>query len=98
MRMDINVRVEFDPAPIRHLAVQCPYCNKWFRGYDIADGELRYSYQLRFANYHCPLCNKDFSEYKPNRDPFDEKMVLKIEEAPYEDIYKDCLTKKTTWE
>ena len=26
----INVRVEYECNPIRHLALQCPYCNNWF--------------------------------------------------------------------
>ena len=42
----MNVRVEYESTPIRHIAVQCPYCSKWFNGRDIFNGDwfknLRY--------------------------------------------------------
>ena len=36
----MNVRIMYDPAPIRHIAVQCPDCERWFNGRDIDDKEL----------------------------------------------------------
>ena len=39
--MNFNVRVEYEPLPIRHIAVQCPNCKKWFRGWEITEDDLR---------------------------------------------------------
>lgn len=33
--MNFNVRVEYEPLPIRHIAVQCPECKNWFHGMDM---------------------------------------------------------------
>ena len=35
-----NVRVEYESTPIRHIAVQCPKCGKWFKGWDIVQDEM----------------------------------------------------------
>ena len=94
--MTIKFRVEYDPTPIRHIAVQCPYCGKWFSGRDIlASGDLRYGCDIVFAEFHCPVCNMNFSGYYP--DSGFETVVIK-ECGDHTEVYKDCLKKKETWE
>lgn len=93
----MNVRVEYEPTPIRHLAVQCPKCNNWFNGWAVMKGaafhNLRYKHDIASAKFHCPICNEDFG-YK-----FDQINYLHIKEVnSAEECYKDCLTKKETWE
>jgi hypothetical protein len=38
--MSFKVRIEYDRIPIRHVAVQCPACEKWFHGNDITSRNL----------------------------------------------------------
>jgi transposase-like protein len=88
-----NLRVELDPAPIRHIAVQCPRCQKWFYGHEIAaEGcSLMYDYQIEFTTFTCPLCHEDFgygTEYSNDH----------IERSSHPEIYDGVLTKKTVWE
>ena len=88
-----NIRVELDPAPIRHIAVQCPFCQKWFYGYDIVHPghELTYDYQIGYATFECPLCNKEFGSGTEYNDE-------QIERSSHPEIYDGVLTKKTIWE
>ena len=88
-----NVRVEFDPAPVRHIAVQCPFCHNWFYGYDIVQQgqNLTYDYQIRYATFECPLCNKEFGSGTEHND-------VQLTETSHPAVYEGCLTKKTTWE
>ena len=91
----MNVRVEFDPAPIRHIAVQCPKCGKWFRGWDIHKGEfrdLRYNHDIDFAEFECPVCEAEFGGIQHA-----EKVFIKSVGSA-EECYKDCLQKKEIWE
>jgi len=44
---DINIRVEYELTPIRHLAVQCPECKSWFKQGDICLDYISYSYQMK---------------------------------------------------
>lgn len=98
----VNMRVEFDPAPIRHVAIQCPHCNRWFHGSDVApEGEwLSYDYQLETTTFTCPVCNKTFGrDYSPSFSGFCSKVEFNIKEVgSAEECYKDCLQKKVTWE
>lgn len=93
----MNVRVEYESTPIRHIAVQCPKCNKWFNGRDIFNGDwlqdLRYSYQIFFAQFECPMCGKIFGG-----DECRDFSNVNIEETSYPEVYKDCLHKKEVWE
>ena len=95
--MTINFRAEYDPAPIRHVAVQCPYCDKWFRAYDILTESklLRFESDLEFANFTCPICDRDFSGYNP--DSGFEKIEVQ-ECLSHTEVYRDCLEKKVRWE
>lgn len=89
-----NMRVEYDIMPVRHCAVQCPGCEKWFYGYDvIEEGRLSYDYELSNATFQCPSCNTRFGFGTEYRDE-------KITESSYPEIYKDCLKKKVSvsWE
>jgi len=95
----MKVRVEFEPVPIRHIAVQCPSCLKWFNGWDIVSAEhpfrdLRYAHDIEFATFHCPICDDDFGDCNPY-----DRTHVKIEEVGSADeCYKGCLRKKETWE
>ena len=57
-----NVRVEYESTPIRHIAVQCPKCGKWFHGWDIVKEErafdvLRYVGEKSKSQCESPQCN-----------------------------------------
>ena len=95
--MNFNVRVEYDPNPIRHIAVQCPKCKKWFHGRDITHDDLRYGYQIDMVSYHCPVCDTKFG-YDNERNPFIEKDKPNIKEMDYPEVYDGCLQKKVSWE
>ena len=79
----VNMRVEFESTPVRHLAIQCPECKNWFYGYDISDSEARYKYQLQFMICSCPKCSHDF-----------ECMDVNIEECGHPEVYRGVLKKK----
>lgn len=101
--MIINMRAEFDPTPIRHLAVQCPHCQNWFHGHDITDDDIQYEYQLDYATFHCPICNKDFGHNAEPRSIWNRGSnanKINIQEESYPNVYKDCLEKKESvrWE
>lgn len=36
MEKKVQIKVEFDPTPIRHMAIQCPKCERLFNMYDVA--------------------------------------------------------------
>lgn len=95
--MTINFRVEFESTPIRHVAVQCPHCDKWFNGWDIVEGdplkELRYEHDLGFAVFYCPCCKREFSG--TDDVGIDD---IQVNEVSYPDVYKNCLKRKETWE
>ena len=95
--MTINFRVEFESTPIRHVAVQCPHCNSWFNARDITKDTIHDKTDLMFAPFYCPVCKKTFSVYKPSWSSA-ENAEMQIEEVGYPDVYKDCLTRKETWE
>lgn len=81
-----NVRIETESAPIRHIAIQCPSCGKWFMGEDILKEDVKYEYQLESADCECPNCDEWFSI-----DP-------KVEESCYPEIYENIVRKKIVWE
>ena len=86
-----NVRAEYDLAPIRHIAVQCPYCHSWYCGYDISNDNLMYHYQIELATFHCPNCDKDFG-YGTESD------MAEVVEMDYPEIYNDVFEKRVVWE
>lgn len=91
----MNVRVEYETTPIRHIAVQCPECGKWFAGRDIADmswsGRLNYDYQISWATFTCPVCKTEFGG-RQNAENINITEVYSADEC-----YKDCLKKKEIW-
>lgn len=100
--LKVNVRVEYEPALIRHIAIQCPYCKKWFQGNDITESQLSYDYQLNFAEFHCPVCNNSFGYHAVKKTQYgrslgQERDELLIEETDYPNVYEDCMTKKEEW-
>ena len=89
----MKIRVEYEPTPIRHIAVQCPKCERWFNGHDITEDKLEYEYHIYYAQFICPVCGKVFGA--------DERYNfanVQIEETDYPDVYKDCLKRKEIWE
>ena len=93
----MNVRAEYENTPIRHIAVQCPHCGKWFNGWDVvwavdALEALRYEHQIPFATFECPVCGKEFGGMQ-HGEKVDIQEVYSAEEC-----YKDCLSKKEVWE
>ena len=88
----IKFRVEFEPTPIRHFAVQCPKCKNWFHGSDVVSDSLypHYGHELHFANFKCPVCEKSFGGYLDNAE-------IDIQESVYPDVYDGCLEKKVEW-
>lgn len=96
--MLVRFRVTYDSAPIRHAAVQCPYCKKWYRVKDIVCEdfrELKYDDDLTWAEFVCPLCGKKFSGRKKRLSVATNETL--IEEVAYPDVYEDCFFKKETW-
>ena len=90
-----NVRVEYDSTPIRHIAVQCPECNKWFHGWDVVkDGNafdiLKYEHDINFVVFKCPICEKEFGGIQHADKPY-------VKECGYPEIYDGCLERKEVW-
>lgn len=95
--MQINYRVEYECTPVRHIAVQCPECKRWYHGRDITHDDLDYDYQIEFAEFECPVCYTKFSCFNYHRE---NTLVLSshIEECgDAEEVYEGCLTKKEVW-
>lgn len=89
--MDVNIRVEYDSTPIRHIAVQCPRCQKWFYGNDIAKDHIHYSYEIGITGFQCPVCDTEFGGFGDH-----DKCI--ITESAYPEVYAGCVSKKVTWE
>lgn len=90
---ELNIRIEYEPTTIRHIAVQCPFCERWFKGKDITDDRLHYEHDINYARFLCPICNKNFTADREYMD-----VDINVEEADYPNVYKDCLQKKEVWE
>lgn len=96
--MTINYRIEYDPTPIRHIAVQCPSCGRWYHGNDITEDDLFYDYQAEMAEFQCPVCGTKFSCVDYCHDGV-EICGTHIEECgSAEEVYAGCLTRKEVWE
>ena len=90
----MKIRVEYDASPIRHIAAQCPKCEKWFNAREITNDKLNFDYEIRFAQFVCPICGKVFGG-----DEFRDFANVQIEECDtYEAVYKDCLRRREVWE
>ena len=90
MKKELNIRVEYEPTPIKHLSIQCPKCKNWFRARDITDSPINFQYQLYNLDCVCPKCEEEFllEDYKINE-----------EESYGAAVYEDCLIgeEKTVW-
>lgn len=85
----VNMKVEYENTPIRHLAVQCPDCNFWFMGHDIIKRECLFKHQLTGAECHCPKCGSEFKvDYESDIE----------ESGDFPEFYDKCLKQKVTWE
>lgn len=91
-KQDINVRVEFECTPIRHLAIQCPHCKNWFHASDVTPTWVEFSYQIELTEYYCPICEKEINS-RGAKNNFHIQEVSSSAEC-----YKDCKEKKVTWE
>lgn len=89
----MNIRVEYDCRPIKHIAVQCPKCERWFDGRDITENQLDYERQIAHALFTCPICGKIFcGDWNIGYED------VHVEEMGYSAVYKDCIKKKEVWE
>lgn len=90
MIREINIKAEFEVSPIRHLAIQCPKCDTWFKGTDILVEDAHYEYDLMNAECHCPKCGYEFEiNYQKSNVDEDERFPA---------FYDKCAKRKTTWE
>lgn len=92
MNNNLNIRTVYEPTIIRHIAVQCPFCGKWFNGIDITNDRLHYKHDIKYARFLCPICNKNFTADEEFMD-----IKVNIEESDSSNVYKDCLQKKEVW-
>lgn len=86
---NVKIKAEFDPSPIRHLAIQCPNCNNWFVGNDILYKQVMYEYEIKGNSFNCPICGT----YVLISD--DSKIE---EDVDFPKFYDNCKKKKTVWE
>ena len=90
----MNVRVEYEATPIRHIAVQCPECERWYGGREITEQELSFDYQIYHAQFICPICGHVFGA-----NEYEGYANVKITECGSNtEVYKDCLRRKEVWE
>ena len=96
--MIINFRIEYDPTPIRHIAVQCPSCGRWFHGNAITEDDLYYDFQAEMAEFKCPVCTTRFScsDYSHVGFEICESHIKECGSA--EEVYEGCLERKVIWE
>lgn len=92
MEKKVQIKIECDPRPIRHLAIQCPGCERWFMCDDIVTDSSNYPMYEEdisfFTDCRCPVCGKMFNL----------KNVEKDESVEFPEFYKNCTKKKVTWE
>ena len=90
----MKVRVQYEATPIRHIAVQCPECGRWYRGNDISEQRLSFDSDIYNAQFICPVCGKVFGA-----DACTGYSNVQIEECDdHMAVYKGCLHKKGVWE
>lgn len=84
----IKVAVEFDPTPIRHMAIQCPRCERWFYKYDITNVRVDYKHDIdSYAKCKCPVCDHEF-----------DLGNVELEYPHFPEFYDKCAKKKEVWE
>lgn len=85
----VKVAVEFDPTPIRHMAIQCPKCHRWFNRHDIANEDIDFDSDIdSFAKCECPVCNHEF-----------DLCNVEFEYPSFPEFYdNNCAKKKVVWD
>lgn len=88
--MKIKARIQYVPRLIQHIAIQCPYCQRWFSAGDITSTEIRDSADAVCAAYSCPVCEKGFTAFPDGE--------LDVEEGNVRTVYRDVVRRKEVWE
>lgn len=92
MEKKVQIKVEFEPTPIRHMAIQCPNCEKWFHHADIVEGDwIKYAHEIEvYTKCKCPICGEEFDLGNVELD----------ERVNFPEFYNNCMTKKVNveWE
>ena len=91
----MNVLLENNTtAHVKRIAVQCPYCNNWFKGREIARGDcrlrLRSKHLIPYERFLCPVCVKEFRGYQADKN----ELNISIKEVSGDEIYDGCLDRK----
>lgn len=90
----MNVRVEYEATPVRHIAVQCPDCGRWYDGRDVGDQRISTDSDIYRTQFCCPVCGKIFGA-----DACAGYANVHITECGSStEVYKGCLRKKEVWE
>lgn len=95
---EINVRMEYATAPIKNFAIQCPHCECWFRGNDLAKTTfgiggkaVLYESDIREEQFVCPICKKAFGANTTVSD-------INIKEvSSEEECFEGCFGMKEIW-
>lgn len=86
----MNIRVEYEATPIRHIAVQCPQCERWYDARDITPHALSYDGDIYHAQFNCPVCGKIFGA-----DECQGYANVKIQSCSCStEVYAGCLRRK----
>lgn len=90
MSKKVQLKVEFESRPVRHLAIQCPDCNKWFKQTDITIKKWisNESDINQFTKCECPACGCKFDLGNVEYD----------ENVEFPEFYDNCAKQKTVWE
>ena len=90
MNKKVNLKVEFESRPVKHLAIQCPDCNRWFKQTDITLKKWisNESDIDQFTKCECPACSCKFNLGNVEYD----------ENVEFPEFYNNCAKQKTVWE
>ena len=89
----MKVRIEYEAIPIRHIAVQCPNCERRFNGREITKDSLTYDAYIYNAKFVCPVCGDHFAAKDSRGIP--DVDITECDSAT--DVYDGCLTKTEIW-
>ena len=89
MSKKVNVKVEYEDIPIRHCAIQCPGCHRWFSRFDICVSDIAYVSDFNgFTKCKCPVCNEEF----------DLRDVTIDENVDFPEFYDKCAKREVRWD
>ena len=89
----MKMRIEYEETPIRHIAVQCPVCERWFNGREITRDSLAYHGDIYRAKFRCPVCGVHFSATDSRGIP--DVDISECGSAT--EVYESCLLKTEVW-